>query len=87
MPCVLSDTFELSRKNIFYASAKNILPMLVNKHNLILELISKTYGCKFNKRNNREIKFGYLTCEKYHDIQVYLQDHSIWQKLNSKEFA
>ena len=57
--------------------------MLANKLNLILELISKTYGCKFNKRNNREIKFGYLTCEKYHDIQVYLQDHSIWQKLNS----
>ena len=52
--------------------------MLANKLYLILELISKTYGCKFNKRNNREIKFGYLTCEKYHDIQVYLQDHSIW---------
>ena len=87
MPCVLSDTFGLSRKKIVYASAKNILPMLANKLNLILELISKTYGCKFNKRNSREIKFGYLTCEKYHDIQVYLQDHSIWQKLNSKEFA
>ena len=78
MPCVLSDTFGLSRKKIVYASAKNILPMLANKLDLILELISKTYGCKFNKRNNREIKFGYLTCEKYHDIQVYLQDHSIW---------